>query len=204
MAGLDHVHGGHVLVNGQDLTNKPYTALASVGLTFCAAGRVEEGLIAGLTLTEHMALAQGGGTRIDWQEARQKMKKQIEHFDIRGREFDPIEALSGGNQQRVLMALLPEKPTALVLENPTRGLDVDSARWIWEQLLKRRNVGTGIIFNSPDLDELVAYSDRIFVFYSGQVIEVPDVRQTNVDELGRMIGGHFEGLGKDKPHAEHA
>ena len=106
-----------------------------------------------------------------------QMQEQIKHYDIRGRATDVIEALSGGNQQRVLMALLPEKPTALVLENPTRGLDVDSARWIWQQLLERRNVGTGMLFSSPDLDELVAYSDRIFVFYAGQVMEVPDVRQ---------------------------
>ncbi|MEO0560961.1 MAG: sugar ABC transporter ATP-binding protein, partial [Chloroflexota bacterium] len=105
---------------------------------------------------------------------------------------DRIEALSGGNQQRVLMALLPDKPRLLVLENPTRGLDVDSARSIWAQLLARRNYGTSILFYSPDLDELVAYSDRIFVFYAGRVMEVPDVRKTNVDELGRLIGGQFE------------
>ncbi|MEM6527455.1 MAG: ATP-binding cassette domain-containing protein [Chloroflexota bacterium] len=192
MAGLEHAHRGGVFINGVDLTNRPYTQFTRAGVTFCAAGRVEEGLIAGLTLTEHMALVQHTGSRIDWPAARQTMKEQIKHYDIRGKATDPIEALSGGNQQRVLMALLPEQPVALVLENPTRGLDVDSARWIWEQLLRRRNVGTGIVFGSPDLDELVAYSDRIFVFYAGQVVEVPDVRKTSVDELGRMIGGHFE------------
>src|SRR5262249_54620777 len=99
-----------------------------------------------------------------------------------------IEQLSGGNQQRVLMALMPEKPLVMALEQPTRGLDVDSARWIWQQLLVRRAKGAAIIFSSPDLDELVAYSDRILVFYAGRVFEILDAGRTTIDELGRLIG----------------
>jgi general nucleoside transport system ATP-binding protein len=98
--------------------------------------------------------------------------------------------LSGGNQQRMLMALMPRQPVLMALEQPTRGLDVDSARWIWKQLLERRDNGTAIIFSSPDLDELVAYSDRILVFYAGRVTEIPDAGRTDIDELGQLIGGH--------------
>jgi ABC-type uncharacterized transport system ATPase subunit len=189
-AGLHQPLQGRVSVDGVDLTGRHYRQYMQAGVTFGAAGRTEEGLIAGLTLTEHLALVMDGGSRIDWNNARDQMGQKIKHYDIRGQSGDRIEALSGGNQQRVLMALLPEEPRLLILENPTRGLDVDSARWIWQQLLKRRNYGTALMFSSPDLDELVAYSDRIFVFYAGQVMEVPDVRQTNVDELGRLIGGY--------------
>jgi simple sugar transport system ATP-binding protein len=89
------------------------------------------------------------------------------------------------------MALLPQ-PVLLALEQPTRGLDVDSALWIWQQLLARRTAGTAILFTSPDLDELVAYSDRIFVFYAGRAFEISDASRTTIDELGRLIGGHFE------------
>jgi simple sugar transport system ATP-binding protein len=192
MAGLQPTLDGRVYVGEKDMTHKNYHAFVAEGVTFCAAGRTEEGLIANLTLTEHMALVQDKNMRIDWDSARRRMDEQIKHYDVRGKSTDRIEALSGGNQQRVLMTLLPEEATALVMENPTRGLDVDSARWIWKQLLDRRNVGTCIVFSSPDLDELVAYSDRIFVFYAGHVVEVPDVRQTSTDELGRLIGGHFE------------
>jgi simple sugar transport system ATP-binding protein len=81
----------------------------------------------------------------------------------------------------------------MVLEQPTRGLDVDSARWIWQQLLMRRANGTAIIFSSPELDELVTYSDRILVFYAGRVCEVPDTSRASSDEIGRLIGGQFEG-----------
>jgi len=76
-----------------------------------------------------------------------------------------------------------------VLEHPTRGLDVESSRWIWEQILARCAAGTAVLFISADLDELVTYSDRILVFYAGQVTEVPDARSVSVDELGHLIGG---------------
>ena len=77
----------------------------------------------------------------------------------------------------------------MALEQPTRGLDVDSARWIWQQLLARRKNGTAIIFSSPDLDELMTYSDRILVFCGGWMQEVADMEALTPDELGSMIGG---------------
>lgn len=191
-AGLLYPLGGTIRVKGQVLNGQPYRTFAAHGVTFSAAGRVEEGLVAGLTLTEHMALVSERGLFIDWSRAEQTMQAQIAHYNIRGTPSLTIESLSGGNQQRVLMALLPEKPTVMVLENPTRGLDVDSSLWIWQQLLERRTFGTAILFSSPDLDELVAYSDRIIVCYAGQTAEIPDVRATTAEELGRYIGGHFE------------
>jgi simple sugar transport system ATP-binding protein len=112
---------------------------------------------------------------------------------VRGRPDNHIEELSGGNQQRLLMALMPEQPVAMVLEQPTRGLDVESARWIWQQLLARRETGTAIVFSSAELDEVAAYSDRILVFYAGRVYEVDDTAQTSIDELGQLIGGEFGG-----------
>jgi general nucleoside transport system ATP-binding protein len=59
-------------------------------------------------------------------------------------------------------------------------------------LLMRRDLGTAILFSSPDLDELVTYSNRILVFYAGRVFEIADARRTDIDQLGRLIGGHFD------------
>lgn len=173
--------------------NQQYLNYRRKGVLFGAAGRIEEGLIAGLTLTEHTALVMGDDRRIDWKAVQKRTIEQIERFRVRGRPTDNIEQLSGGNQQRVLMGLLPDDAQLLILEQPTRGLDVDSARWIWKQLLDRRESGTAILFNSAELDELVAYSDRILVFYAGRMVEVADVSQTSIDELGHLIGGEFKG-----------
>jgi simple sugar transport system ATP-binding protein len=89
------------------------------------------------------------------------------------------------------MALMPERPRLMALEQPTRGLDVESAQWIWRQLLVRRQRGTAIVFSSPELDELLTYSDRILVFYAGRVVEV-SARDASIDQLGRLIGGQFD------------
>jgi simple sugar transport system ATP-binding protein len=190
-AGLTKIHSGQVLVNGLNMTGKPYRRYMQAGVIFGAAGRLEEGLIAGLTLTEHIALAHENNVVIDWNRARQRADHQIQRFNVRGGPQNRIEELSGGTQQRVLMGLLPDQSTALVLEQPTRGLDVDSAQWIWEQLLLQREQGSAIIFSSPDLDELALYSDRIIVCYSGRTYVVDDPGVVTVSELGHLIGGEF-------------
>jgi general nucleoside transport system ATP-binding protein len=193
--GITRTLSGRVRVRGRDLTHRHYRVFMQAGAVFGAAGRLEEGLVAGLTLTDHMALVASDEAWIDRAAARKHTQAGIERYNVRGRPDDPIEALSGGNQQRVLMALLPPQPTLLMLEQPTRGLDVESARWVWEQLLARRAGGTAIIFASPDLDELLAYSDRIIVFFAGRVCEISDARSVTVDRVGELIGGNFESVG---------
>lgn len=189
--GLVKTSGGRIRVAGKDLTGCSYRDFMRAGVAFSAAGRLEEGLIAGLTLTEHVALVNGRRALVDWQQAKEHTAGQLQAYNVRGRPDDEIQQLSGGNQQRLLMALMPQQPVAMILEQPTRGLDVDSAAWIWRQLLARRASGTAIVFSSADLDELVTYSDRILVFYAGQVMEIPNVSATNNDELGHLIGGEF-------------
>lgn len=191
ICGLETVAGGRVLLEDEEMTNRSYRRFLHRGVVFGAAGRLEEGLVAGLTLTEHMALVRSDGGVLDWAALEDVTRESLQHYDVRGQAGDRIEQLSGGNQQRVLMALLPDDPRVLILEQPTRGLDVESARWIWQQLLERRESGTAIIFSSAELDELVAYSDRILVFHAGRVHEVSDVAATTIDELGYLIGGEF-------------
>ena len=174
------------------MTGASFRQFLAAGAAFSAAGRLEEGLIAGLTLTEHTALMTEHHPVIDWGRARQRTINRIQTYHVRGTPESQIEQLSGGNQQRMLMALMPESAVLLALEQPTRGLDVDSARWIWQQLMVRRDIGAAIVFSSPDLDEIVTYSDRILVFYAGRVTEIPDARQATIDQLGRLIGGHNE------------
>lgn len=189
-SGLEKPLGGRVKVAGNDMTGRSYRDFMAAQVSFGSAGRLEEGLVAGLTLTEHFILTDPDQKMwIDRDRGRQLTTERISHYHVYGRPESPIETLSGGNQQRVLMALMPAAPRVLILEHPTRGLDVESARWIWEQLLARRADGTAILFTSADLDEIVTYSDRILVFYAGEVTEVPDANETSVDELGHLIGG---------------
>lgn len=190
--GLVRILHGTVRLDGQDMTRHAYRDFLRAGVAFSAAGRLEEGLVAGLTLTEHMALANGRQPMIDWEASRTHTNAQIQRYNVRGRAEDRVEALSGGNQQRWLLALLPQQPRVMILEQPTRGLDVDSARYIWHQLLERRTHGAAILFNSPDLEEIVTYSDRIVVFFAGRTYLIEDASSATVDTLGHLIGGNFE------------
>jgi simple sugar transport system ATP-binding protein len=87
-----------------------------------------------------------------------------------------------------LFALLRESELIL-MEHPTRGLDVRSANWIWEILYRRRQQGTAILFMSADLDEIVERSDRVAVFSGGVMSRIVNAKETSVDELGHLIGG---------------
>jgi simple sugar transport system ATP-binding protein len=189
-AGLVRPVGGRVIVDGQDLTGKPYRTFLENGVTLMPAARLEEGLIPGLTLSEHTLLVEEGqGPFIDWQRGRQLTKKRIEEFSIVGRPESTVEALSGGNQQRALLALLREDRDLILLEHPTRGLDIESALWVWRQLKERCRQGTAIFFISSDLEEILRYSDRILVFFGGKVSRPLTAEETSLEQLGQLIGG---------------
>lgn len=187
--GLVRPDPGRVFVGGKDLTGRPYRAFRDAGVYYMPAGRLEEGLVAGLTITEHIVLSSHGRFVVDWEAASAEAERRIATFSIRGAPSTTADALSGGNQQRLLLALMPADVRLLLMEHPTRGLDVESAQWIWTQLLERRAHGAAVIFASADLDELLRYSDRILVFFAGRVLAELDTRTTTGEQLGRLIGG---------------
>lgn len=189
-AGLLPPVSGRVVVRGADLTGRGYRDFLDAGIHYLPAGRLEEGLVAGLTVAEHVLLARGeGGFFIDGAAAREGARAAIADYAIVGTPESTAESLSGGNQQRLLLAMTPPDVRLLLMEHPTRGLDIESADWVWTQLLERRDRGTAIVFASADLDELLRYSDRILVFFSGRVLKVLEARETSGEELGHLIGG---------------
>jgi len=189
-AGLIRPWEGTIRVSGRDLTGKPYSAFLEAGVLYVPANRLEEGLIPGLTLTEHFQLVYPNGRHlIDWEQARAEAQRRIREFHIRGRPETPVEALSGGNQQRTLLALIRTPARLLLLEHPTRGLDVESSLWVWERLKERARQGTALMVVSSDLQELMQYCHRIVVFFSGRVSEPIDAEQLTLDRLGHMIAG---------------
>ena len=191
LAGLAPVRSGHIIVAGRDLTGQPYHAFRRHGVALVPAARLEEGMIPGLDIREHFALShrQGRGLMVNWSAATQQANAQIAQFNIVGSAQTLVNELSGGNQQRALLSLLADDLKLLMLEHPTRGLDVGSAQWIWSKLLERRECGTVLLFTSTDLDELVQYSDRILVFSGGRVSAPLDAASVTVQELGNLIGG---------------
>jgi ABC-type uncharacterized transport system ATPase subunit len=189
--GLQRLSSGSLFLGEQDFTRRSYREFLAAGVAYLPAGRIEEGLIGGLSLTEHFVLAQRGNQPlfIDWEAATTGMEQRILDFRIVGSPDMQIEMLSGGNQQRTMLSLLPPALRLLALEHPSRGLDIESAMWVWEKLLERRADGTALLFISADLDELLERSDRIVVFSGGAMTEPLDATRMTVDQLGHLIGG---------------
>jgi general nucleoside transport system ATP-binding protein len=191
-AGLWRSSTGNIKINGVDLTDRPYQAYLDAGVGYSPADRLREGLVTGLTIHEHVALkTPSKGWFIDWSGTLKHTQSAIAHFNIRGKPDTKVERLSGGNQQRTQLALLPVPLNLLLMEHPTRGLDIGSTLWVWEQLIARCEGGTTILFMSSDLDEIMQYSDRVIVFSGGEVSEPIEAKTLTVDRLGQMIGGNL-------------
>lgn len=191
-AGLLKASSGKLYVNDGDMTSRLYREYLKAGIGYSPADRLRDGLIRGLSIHEHVALrAPSQGLFVDWKGTLQKALHAITLFNIRGKPQTHVEQLSGGNQQRTQLALLPVPLNLLLMEHPTRGLDIESVLWVWQQLIARCEGGTAIIFTSSDLDEIMQYSDRVIVFSGDAVSEPIDAAELTVDRLGQMIGGRF-------------
>ena len=189
-SGLLSPTSGQVWLDGQDVTGWGFHRMQKCGMGYVPAGRLEEGLVAGLSLTEHLVLARPDKKFfVDWKANQMEMDERIKTYQIVGRPETTADALSGGNQQRLLFSLLNTPLKLLLLEHPTRGLDVRSADYTWQLLYKRREHGTAVLFISADLDEIIEHSDRIAVFSGGVMSRVLNASETTAEELGHLIGG---------------
>ncbi|NMC46158.1 MAG: ATP-binding cassette domain-containing protein [Chloroflexi bacterium] len=190
LAGLDKAIAGKITCGEDDLTGKPSYRFHQAGICFMPATRMEEGLVQGMTLKEHFILThQSDQFKLDFAQAETITREKIADYAIRGFQDSFSEELSGGNQQRLLLAMLKENARLLLLENPTRGLDIESTNWMWEKLHKRCQDGASIIFASADLDELLRFSNRILVFFGGKISNPYSTHVLDSEKLGALIGG---------------
>ena len=156
---------------------------------FIPADRLAEGLIPGLTIREHHILSKKTGPIITSKSGLEKTRDAIKTYSIRGTPKTEVENLSGGNLQRLLLSLISADIQLILMENPTRGLDVQSAAWTWKHLHARLKAEGAIIFASPDLEEIMEQSTRILVFYNGSITLDTPTKATNYQQLSRAVTG---------------
>jgi ABC-type uncharacterized transport system ATPase subunit len=118
-------------------------------------------------------------------------KKLIERFDVRTPSaFVATSTLSGGNQQKVIVARELSRPIKILVANqPTRGLDVGSIEYIHRQIVDMRDQGIGVLLISAELDEIMALSDRIAVMYRGQIVAIIPAAEATREQLGLLMAG---------------
>jgi len=172
------------------------------GTAFVPEDRTIEGLIGVMSVTENMVLGLdtdprwARGARLDWNAARARTAELIERFGIRAPGPDaPAGTLSGGNQQKVVLArALEQGPHLLVAENPTRGLDIQATVEIHDRLRAAAAQGVAVLVYSTDLDEVLELSQRVLVVHAGKVREAPKGADRRV--VGEMMLGVGEVSGE--------
>jgi len=188
--GLKPAIKGSIEILDREMNRQDHHTFKRRGVTFLPASRLEEGLISGLSVTEHFALqTQQSSFLIKWQQAADFAKARIADFRIKGMPESLVDSLSGGNQQRLLLSFLPAEPVLLLLENPTRGLDMESVIWVWQQLHNYCHTKTSIVFSSSELDEILMVADRVLVFFNGRIIKDVNAAESDINTLGRAIAG---------------
>jgi simple sugar transport system ATP-binding protein len=134
------------------------------------------------------------GPRLDAGRIADNARRQIQAFDIRpGDPSLPASALSGGNQQKVVVAreMTGRDYQVLLAAQPTRGVDVGAIEFIHDQLRRARDAGKAIVLVSADLAEILALSDRIAVMYRGRFATVLPRAEASTEVLGPyMTGAH--------------
>ena len=149
------------------------TLPATVG--FVPEDRHRDALLLDNTLDENIALRGAGARRgrLPWASLRHATADIIAAFDVRASGVaSTARALSGGNQQKLVLGReLADQPEALVVENPTRGLDLRATTSVHSALRAARDAGTAVVLYASDIDEVLALSDRVFVMHNGVVFE---------------------------------
>jgi general nucleoside transport system ATP-binding protein len=197
ITGMRPAVGGSIELSGQDVTNRSPRHLFKMGVAHVPEDRQKEGLIVSFPIRDNLVLnryadppyAQGivvNNAAIDRSAA-----DLVKEYDIRAPSPNvPCSTLSGGNQQKVIVAREFSRPsTLLVAAQPTRGLDVGSMEYIHQQIVVKRDEGTAVLIVSTELDEIMALGDRIAVLYQGKVMGVLDRADATRDDLGLLMAG---------------
>jgi ABC-type uncharacterized transport system ATPase subunit len=197
IAGLRPITAGHVVISGRALTRFQPSDLLPLNVAHIPQDRQRVGLVMEFSVAENLVARLFGGLPFSrlgllrWPAIRQNALEQIREFDIRvpGPEVK-ARALSGGNQQKVILAReLAHAPDLILAAQPTRGLDVGATEFVEHRLIEQRSRGAGILYVSTELDEILSLSDRILVIHRGEIMGIVRPGEVTREELGLMMAG---------------
>ncbi|WP_445001816.1 ABC transporter ATP-binding protein [Exiguobacterium alkaliphilum] len=201
ISGLKKPEGGKIFLNGKDVTGFTPRKVTESGVGHIPQDRHKHGLVLDYSIRDNMVLQTyykepfSKRGLMNYKAVAEKAKALIEKFDVRTPSVDvPARALSGGNQQKAIIAReVDRSPDLLIAAQPTRGLDVGAIEFIHEQLVKEREKGRAVLLISFELEEILHVSDRIAVLYEGKIVGIRDPKETTEQELGFLMAGGKRG-----------
>lgn len=197
ITGLIKPKEGTVKVKGQDITGKSPKNVKEAGVAHIPEDRHKRGLVLKYSLAENMILGSHylkryrKGLMLNYNAINKHAESLIKEFDVRTpNEKVAVSSLSGGNQQKVVVAReIDREPDLLIAAQPTRGLDVGAIEYIHKRLVEQRDKGKAVLLVSLELDEIMDLSDRIAVMYDGRIVGIVNASETTETELGIMMAG---------------
>jgi len=202
ITGLRKAKGGSITLDGEDVTADGPRTLHGKDVAYVPADRHRFGLVLSFPLTDNVVLTDyyrepySHGLVRDEAAIATRADEAIEQYDVRTPSASVTAGtLSGGNQQKLIVAREFDRDLKLlVLDQPTRGLDVGSIEFIHKQIIQKRDAGTAVLLVSAELDEVLEISDRIAVMYRGKIVDIVDGRTANKEAVGLLMatGGKSE------------
>lgn len=196
--GLRSIHSGEgeISISGSSVRGKSVRSILEKGVGYVPEDRQKNGLVSEFSIAENLMLngsftkPYAKGLGIAFATRTRLAEERVKEFDVRTTSaLTPAGKLSGGNQQKVVLAReLSREVELLVVSQPTRGVDVGSIEFIHERLVEERNAGKAVLLISTELDEVLALADRIAVMYRGRIVGIVDTK-TDRAKLGQMMAG---------------
>ena len=204
ITGLRKVKSGSIKIKGQEVVGLSPRKITEMNVSHVPEDRHRDGLVLEMMLSENIALQTyykeplSKNGVLNYNQINSYARKLMEEFDVRAaNEIVPASALSGGNQQKAIIAReVDRNPDLLIVSQPTRGLDVGAIEYIHKRLIGERDKGKAVLVVSFELDEILNLSDRIAVIHDGKIQGIVKPSETNKQELGiLMAGGEIKEVG---------
>ncbi len=197
--GLRPVIAGRIELGTKSLVGMKTAAILASGVGYIPEDRSVDGLVKEFSVAESLILDTyrrppfSSGIALRRSTIADNARDRIAEFDIRTSSPDvEVGTLSGGNQQKVIVAREMSRPlTLLIAAEPTRGVDVGSTEFVHSRVIAERDQGHAVLLISSELDEVVALADRIAVMYRGQVLAIVPA-DTPRERLGLLMAGVTE------------
>jgi len=197
LTGLRKVESGRVTILGQDTTHATPRTITEIGTAHVPEDRQRDGLILSfpvednLVMNTYCAAPFAKGIVLQRDEIEKAAEKCVDLFDVRTPSiFVPASNLSGGNQQKVIVAREFSRPIKLLIASqPTRGLDVGSIEYIHGRIVQKRDEGCAVLLVSPELDEVMSLADRIAVMFEGEIVALLPAQEATKERLGLLMAG---------------
>ena len=197
ITGLRKVKSGSIKIKGQEVVGLSPRKITEMNVSHVPEDRHRDGLVLEMMLSENIALQTyykeplSKNGVLNYNQINSYARKLMEEFDVRAaNEIVPASALSGGNQQKAIIAReVDRNPDLVIVSQPTRGLDVGAIEYIHKRLIGERDKGKAVLVVSFELDEILNLSDRIAVIHDGKIQGIVKPSETNKQELGILMAG---------------